>query len=70
MFGPALKIQAGESKEVFPPVSPEGFLEGVVPVLSFQGRMGQPAVEAISVAWLREQCVQRPGGGGGEGEVV
>lgn len=51
-------------------MSPEGFLEGVVPVLSFQGQMEQPTAEAISVARLREQCVQRPGGGGGEGEAV
>lgn len=39
-------------------------------MLSFQGQMEQPAAEAVRVAWRREQCVQRPGGGGGEGEVL
>lgn len=32
MFSPALEIQTGEAKRVFPEVSPEGILEGVVPV--------------------------------------
>lgn len=62
------EILAGDPKALSSPKS-RGFLEGVVPELSFKGQMRDRLLRKGLALQAEEECVPGTGGGGG-GEVA